>query len=96
MDSVQQRAEALRRQITETESELAFLRLQLSDIEGKLSAKEATDPCAVSEEDDLVTHGRWPLSLEEYKRYGRQMIVPDIGIQGCSSPFISLGNICLT
>jgi adenylyltransferase/sulfurtransferase len=24
----------------------------------------------------------WPLSGEEYQRYGRQMIVPDIGIQG--------------
>lgn len=29
---------------------------------------------------------KWPLSSEEYKRYGRQMIVPNIGIQGNSSP----------
>ncbi|KAM3077559.1 Urmylation protein [Clarireedia jacksonii] len=82
MDSVQQRAEALRRQIVETESELAFLKLQLSNIEEKVSTKETTDPRTVSEEEDIVTHGKWPLSLEEYKRYGRQMIVPDIGIQG--------------
>ncbi|PQE12661.1 hypothetical protein CJF30_00002536 [Rutstroemia sp. NJR-2017a BBW] len=82
MNSAQQRAEALRRQIAETESELAFLKLQLSSIEGKVSAKETIDQLAVSEEDHPVTHGRWPLSLEEYKRYGRQMIVPDIGIQG--------------
>jgi hypothetical protein len=94
MDSAQQKAEALRRQIAETESELAFLKLQLSNIEGKVSAKETTDQFAVSKEDYPVTHGRWPLSLEEYKRYGRQMIVPDIGIQGYSSLFIPLGNIC--
>jgi adenylyltransferase/sulfurtransferase len=29
---------------------------------------------------------KWPLSSEEYKRYGRQMIIPNIGIQGNSSP----------
>ena len=26
--------------------------------------------------------GRWPLLAEEYKRYGRQMILPEIGLHG--------------
>lgn len=26
---------------------------------------------------------RWPLDADEYKRYGRQMIIPEIGIDGC-------------
>lgn len=28
------------------------------------------------------TQGRWPLEAEEYKRYGRQMILPEIGLHG--------------
>ena len=28
----------------------------------------------------------WPLDVDEYKRYGRQMIMPEIGLKGCSSP----------
>lgn len=28
---------------------------------------------------------RWPLDADEYKRYGRQMIVPQVGIDGCFS-----------
>jgi hypothetical protein len=28
------------------------------------------------------THGRWPLESEEYKRYGRQMILPEVGLHG--------------
>jgi adenylyltransferase/sulfurtransferase len=26
--------------------------------------------------------GRWPLEKHEYKRYGRQLIMPEIGLQG--------------
>jgi len=29
-----------------------------------------------------TTHGRWPLQGEEYKRYGRQMILSEIGLHG--------------
>jgi hypothetical protein len=28
------------------------------------------------------TQGRWPLADEEYKRYGRQLILPEIGLHG--------------
>ena len=28
------------------------------------------------------THGRWPLESDEYKRYGRQMILPEVGLHG--------------
>lgn len=30
----------------------------------------------------MSTQGRWPLEAEEYKRYGRQMILPEIGLHG--------------
>lgn len=28
------------------------------------------------------TAGRWPLNQNEYKRYGRQLIMPEIGLPG--------------
>lgn len=30
----------------------------------------------------LAGQGRWPLEQYEYKRYGRQLIMPEIGLQG--------------
>lgn len=31
---------------------------------------------------EAVSSGRWPLLCEEYKRYGRQMIMPEVGLHG--------------
>lgn len=31
---------------------------------------------------DTNDAGRWPLEANEYKRYGRQLIMPEIGLQG--------------
>lgn len=31
-----------------------------------------------------VTQQRHPLSLREYRRYGRQMILPSVGLEGAS------------
>jgi adenylyltransferase and sulfurtransferase len=80
MDRVTSSAEALRRQITATEEELKTLKEQLAAVE----AKEVKDLNGLSlqEKPGLVTESKWPLEPEEYKRYGRQMIVPNIGIQG--------------
>jgi adenylyltransferase and sulfurtransferase len=80
MDRATLSAEALRRQITATEEELKRLKEQLAYVE----AKDVQDLKSLSLQDEPgpVTGGRWPLSAEEYKRYGRQMIVPNIGIEG--------------
>jgi adenylyltransferase/sulfurtransferase len=91
MDKATSRAEVLRSQIATTEEELRSLREQLAAVEAK-EAKEAEDLNLLSlqEKSGLVTQDKWPLELEEYKRYGRQMIVPNVGIQGdsLSSVFI--------
>ncbi|KAJ8069747.1 hypothetical protein OCU04_000171 [Sclerotinia nivalis] len=89
MDSAEEKAKSLRCQIADTEAELSRLKLQLLSLEEKdtdaknLEAK-STNASSASEKDGPVTHdeSKWPMSLEEYKRYGRQMIVPDIGIKG--------------
>ena len=81
MDVVTQHAEALRRQIVATEEELRSLKEQLAGVEAQNSVEKAFDGVSL-QEPRPVTQGKWPLSAEEYKRYGRQMIVPNIGIQG--------------
>ena len=35
-----------------------------------------------------TTSWPWPLKAEEYKRYGRQMILPEIGLQGGNVAFL--------
>jgi adenylyltransferase/sulfurtransferase len=41
---------------------------------------------AASEAIDGISHERrWPLDKHEYKRYGRQLIMPEIGLQGRDS-----------
>ena len=63
----------LRREIAAKESELADLRSQLALAE---SSKRAED------EDEPSGPWKWPLSREEYERYGRQMVVPSFGLPG--------------
>src|ERR1700712_2819708 len=77
MESATQSADALRKQIAATEQELVRLKEHLASVEALDGIKELK-----LEEPSPVTNGKWPLSSEEYKRYGRQMIVPSIGIQG--------------
>ncbi|RDW68568.1 adenylyltransferase and sulfurtransferase uba4 [Coleophoma crateriformis] len=68
-------ADALRKQIAATEEQLKSLRAQLHDAETRNTADEITSH-------DQLPESQWPLSQDEYKRYGRQMIVPNVGIQG--------------
>ncbi|EPE28084.1 Activating enzyme of the ubiquitin-like protein [Glarea lozoyensis ATCC 20868] len=66
-------AKALRAQITATE-------LQLQNLKAQLATLESQEPPLQNESEKIPT--KWPLTPDEYKRYGRQMIVPNIGIQG--------------
>jgi adenylyltransferase/sulfurtransferase len=57
----------------------SFLVTHESDIDNEHGAENIT----TSEINENNQNGtKWPLSPEEYKRYGRQMIVPNIGLQG--------------
>jgi adenylyltransferase and sulfurtransferase len=58
---------SLSERIEQLEKELADLRLQQS------AQKSRTD---------TNSHSRLPLELEEYVRYGRQMIIPQVGLRG--------------
>jgi adenylyltransferase/sulfurtransferase len=80
MDAATQSAEALKKQIATTEEQLKRLNEQLVAVEAQRSIEKAVDRLELGA--GPVTTGKWPLELPEYKRYGRQMIVPNIGIQG--------------
>jgi adenylyltransferase/sulfurtransferase len=71
----------LRSRILDLEEELAHLKLEFADAErqdGLGRRNEDTD----KNNSSSGSTNNLPLSLEEYKRYGRQMIMPEIGLQG--------------
>lgn len=62
--------ERLKRRIAETEADLQSLKSELAEAEAQ-------------HQDDLEGETwRWPLSAGEYERYGRQLIIPSVGIKG--------------
>ncbi|KAI0125440.1 ThiF family protein [Xylariales sp. AK1849] len=84
METATSRADELRRQITETEEQLEALRAQLEALE--LSAgrpQDATPERTATKPPGLpAVPWKWPLHEEEYARYGRQLVLPTVGIKG--------------
>lgn len=70
MEAIDAKCAALQAQIAATESQLSALKQEL----------EATKKLR-GEAVPTSSH-KWPLSAEEYQRYGRQMIVSQIGLPG--------------
>lgn len=79
MDPVADKIERLRAQISKTEVELQQLRTQLAGLEASPS-EEA--PIHNHEARKLPQEWKWLLREEEYARYGRQLILPSMGIKG--------------
>lgn len=81
MEDLEQTCASLRAQIAATEAQLAGLKreLQVAEQAALNSQSQHTD----------TEESRWPLLAEEYRRYGRQMIVPQLGVQGMCSLFFS-------
>ncbi|PLB49062.1 molybdopterin synthase sulfurylase [Aspergillus steynii IBT 23096] len=85
MDNLEDRCASLRAQIAATETQLAGLKRDLENAEqaaSKTTTQEADDIRDSATESDCNEKRRWPLFDEEYRRYGRQMIVPQLGLQG--------------
>jgi adenylyltransferase/sulfurtransferase len=81
MDTENDGVEALRNQIADAERQLQKLKEQLAKVE---SRGEAEGQNSQPHEKGLESGAskKWPLTAEEYTRYGRQMIVPTVGIGG--------------
>lgn len=69
-------------EITSLQAEIKLLKENLQLLEGKLQhlLGQPTTP-STAQSNDVPTQ-KWPLSNAEYKRYGRQLILPQIGLQG--------------
>ncbi|KAJ5607097.1 hypothetical protein N7537_003716 [Penicillium hordei] len=81
MGSLDETCASLRAQIIATETQLAGLKRDLANAEQ--AAQSETAPTAEIRHEDQNGEGRrWPLLQEEYKRYGRQMIVSQVGLKG--------------
>ena len=94
---------ALHLRIQALEEELSVLKRQLAIAEAvdlSQASRPVSPSTAVSTDAELsveqpttAKHGendsRWPLDADEYRRYGRQMIMPEIGLEGFSSTFQS-------
>lgn len=78
MAPIEETCASLRAQISATEAHLAGLKRDLADAE---KVAQSTRP-ASQPEDARNGNSRWPLLKEEYKRYGRQMIVSQLGLEG--------------
>lgn len=82
MEDIESRCASLRAQIAATEAQLAALKKELEAAEKTAAAAAKTNGVTSARPLENGRKRKWPLSGEEYKRYGRQMIVPQIGLQG--------------
>lgn len=83
MGDFEETCASLRAQIATTEVQLAALKRDLAGAEKVAEANlESTGAAGNQHKAGNDCGGRWPLLLEEYKRYGRQMIVPQVGLEG--------------
>lgn len=78
-ESLDRQIETLREQVSSTEAQLRRLRQELQRVE----TVKATHQLRSSSESEHTLHVQSSsLSSEEYQRYGRQLIMPEIGLQG--------------
>lgn len=75
-------------------SQIAGLESQLGDLKRRLLAAEkgAGGSSSTSKPAQAGKAWKWPLEAEEYKRYGRQMIMPEVGLQGDPQSLTCRGN----
>ncbi|KAJ2900503.1 molybdenum cofactor biosynthetic protein [Zalerion maritima] len=81
--SVEQAA-GLRAKIRDAEENLRKLKEELATLmpEGTNAGAGDEDTPTASMGDDVEDGWKWPLSAEEYERYGRQLIIPSVGVEG--------------
>ncbi|KAJ0420945.1 hypothetical protein BJY00DRAFT_312613 [Aspergillus carlsbadensis] len=81
MEDLDDKCASLRSEIAATEAQLAKLKRELQEAEESARVSSSTNnaqPTTSGSRPERI----WPLLEEEYRRYGRQMIVPQVGLQG--------------
>ena len=92
MSNPASKPDVLRTQIESLESHLLELKKQLADAvqiaevsNAKLGTQPSNRSALGSPASDTYATSPWPLDAGEYTRYGRQMITPEVGLQGTLS-----------
>ncbi|KAL4913298.1 hypothetical protein BDW62DRAFT_166760 [Aspergillus aurantiobrunneus] len=80
MEDLYTKCASLRTEIAATEAQLAKLKRELQEAETLAIRSRSQNGAGATT--DAKSKGKWPLLGEEYRRYGRQMIVPQVGLQG--------------
>ncbi|KAL2810096.1 hypothetical protein BJX63DRAFT_329866 [Aspergillus granulosus] len=81
MEGLDNKCASLRSEIAATEAQLAKLKRELQEAEESASKSRTTNNIG-PKKIQTRPERKWPLVDEEYRRYGRQMIVPQVGLQG--------------
>lgn len=83
MSNLEEKCASLQAQIAATEAQLAGLKRELASAQETAAANSnGVEDSDRNRHDQAKTDSRWPLLQEEYKRYGRQMIVSQVGLEG--------------
>ncbi|KAL4761343.1 Molybdopterin-synthase sulfurtransferase [Aspergillus foveolatus] len=84
MEDFETRCASLRTEIAAAEAQLTKLKRELYEAEGAASRAQSQKTASASANATTGprTKSKWPLQGEEYRRYGRQMIVQQLGLQG--------------
>ncbi|KAL3487361.1 hypothetical protein BJX62DRAFT_8699 [Aspergillus germanicus] len=81
MEELDDKCASLRSEIAATEAQLAKLKRELQEAEESARVSRSTNNAQPATSGSRPER-KWPLLEEEYRRYGRQMIVPQVGLQG--------------
>lgn len=76
VESTGKKSDRLREQIVVAEAELQALKAQLAHVEAD------EEEAASRPQENGHAAWKWPLEAGEYERYGRQLILPSVGING--------------
>jgi adenylyltransferase/sulfurtransferase len=86
MEQLSASAQELREQIARAEAELKALKEQLADAESDGNARVGSEHVTQTPVETGLgdRQWKWPLKADEYERYGRQLILPSVGVEGQS------------
>jgi adenylyltransferase/sulfurtransferase len=82
MEDLETRCASLRTEIAAAEAQLTKLKRELHEAEGAALRARSQKTAGANATTGSRTKSKWLLHGEEYRRYGRQMIVPQLGLQG--------------
>ncbi|KAK2814657.1 hypothetical protein FQN49_008120 [Arthroderma sp. PD_2] len=64
------------------EEQIAATELRLDELKQELADLDAQQPTSLNNAESATRSTEWPLLQDEYRRYGRQMIVEQVGLTG--------------